>query len=135
LAGAAVYKIEKRRGGIRLTFSGTLNKEDVDRWFKESQQVLATCSGAFGVIVDMRNAKPMSPEAQAVLVQGQDLYKRAGMERSAVILDSPLMTMQTMRLSKQSGIYAFERYIDASTDANWQQHAEAWVNSGIDPDK
>ena len=106
-----------------------------DRWFKESQQVLATSSGAFGVIVDMRTVKPLTPEVEAVILQGKSLYKRSGMDRSAVILNSPLMTMQTMRLSKESGIYAFERYIDASSDANWQKHAEAWVNSGIDPDK
>jgi hypothetical protein len=134
-AGETMYTIEKKIWGIKLTFGGAINKEDIDLWFKESQQVLATCRGRFGVIVDMRTTKPLTPEVQAVILQGQDLYRRAGMERSAVILDSPLMTMQTMRLSKLSGIYAFERYIDASSDGNWQEHAEAWVNSGIDPDK
>ena len=57
------------------------------------------------------------------------------MERSVVILNSPLMTMQAKRLSKESGIDAFERYIDASNDTNWEKHALAWVKSGVDPDK
>jgi hypothetical protein len=130
-----MYRIEKRLRGFALTFGGTVDKEDIDHWFKESEQLLATGNGAFGVIIDMRTVKPLTPDVQAVIVQGQSLYKRAGMERSAVILDSPVMTMQTMRLSKESGIYAFERYIDASSNADWQKRAEAWVNSGIDPDK
>ena len=127
-----MYKIERRIGGFSLTFGGTVTKEDLDHWLNESEEALAACTGAFGVIVDMRTVKPLSPNAQAVIVQGQSLYKKAGMERSAVILNSPL---QTKRLSKESGIYAYERYFDASNDPDWEKHAGAWVKSGIDPDK
>jgi hypothetical protein len=130
-----MYKIERRVGGFSLTFGGTVTKEDLDHWLKESEEVLATGNGPFGVIVDLRTLRPLPPDAQAVLVQGQGLYKRAGMERSAVILNSPLMTMQAKRLSKGSGIYVFERYLDASNDPNWEKHALAWVKLGIDPDK
>jgi hypothetical protein len=130
-----MYKIEKRKGGFALTFGDTLSKEELDLWFKESERALTECTGAFGVIIDMRTLKPLSPDAQDVMVQGQSLYKKAGMERSAVLLLSPLMTMQFKRLGKESGIYAFERYIDASSDANWQKHAADWVDSGIDLDK
>jgi hypothetical protein len=130
-----MYKIEKRKGGLALTFGDTLSKEELVLWFKESEQALTKCSGPFGVIVDMRTLKLLPPDAQAVMVQGQSLYKKAGMERSAVLLLSPVMTMQFKRLGKESGIYAFERYIDASSDANWQKHAADWVDSGIDPDQ
>jgi hypothetical protein len=130
-----MYKIERRVGAFSLTFGGTVTKEDLDHWLKESEEALATSNGPFGVIVDLRTLKPLPPDSQAVLVQGQGLYKRAGMQRSAVILDSPLMAMQTKRLSKGSGIYAFERYFDASSDPDWEKHAVAWVKSGIDPDQ
>jgi hypothetical protein len=130
-----MYKIEKNGSTFILTFDGIVRKAALDHWLQESELALATCTGAFGVIVDMRTVKPLSPNAQAVIVQGQSLYKKAGMERSAVILNSPLMTMQTKRLSKESGIYAYERYFDASNDANWEKHALAWVKLGIDPDK
>jgi hypothetical protein len=39
-----------------------------------------------------------------------------------------------MLLAKESGIYNYERFIDASSDAQWQKHAEDWVGFGIDPD-
>jgi hypothetical protein len=105
-----MYKIEKEKWGFTLTLGGTVN-------------------------IDMRTLKPLPTDAQAVMVQGQSLYKKAGMKRSAVILNSPVMTMQFKRLAKESGIYAFECYIDASNYANWQKHAADWVRSGIDPDK
>jgi hypothetical protein len=121
-----MYKIEKRKGGLALPFGDTLSKEELVRWFKESEQALTKCRGPFGVIIDMRTLKLLPPDAQAVMVQGQSLYKKAGMERSAVLLLSPVMTVQFKRLGKESGIYAFERYIDASSDAHWQKHAADW---------
>jgi hypothetical protein len=91
--GKTMYKIEKTAGGFTLTFGGLMNKAEHERWVEESERALAGCTKPFGVIVDLRTLKPLSPDAQAVLVQGQGLYKRAGMERSVVILNSPLMTM------------------------------------------
>lgn len=130
-----MYKIEKEKWGFTLTFGGTVNKEDLDRLFKESEQALTTCSEPFGVVVDLRTLKPLPLDAQAVVVQCQGLYKKAGMKRSAVILNSPLMTMQFKRLAKESGTHAFQCYFDASNDTHWQKHAADWVESGIDPDK
>jgi hypothetical protein len=64
-----MYKIEKEKWGFTLTFGGIVNKEDLDRLFVESEQALTTCSGPFGMIVDLRTLKPLSPNAQAVAVQ------------------------------------------------------------------
>jgi len=69
------------------------------------------------------------------MVKGLQLYKGKGMQRSAVILNSTVTTMQFKRLAKESGIYQWERYIDASKTANWTDVAVAWVKDGIDPDK
>ena len=68
------------------------------------------------------------------MVATQALYKEKGMQRSAVILNSKVTTMQFMRLAKESGIYAFERYLDASAMADWGKVAVAWVKDGVDPD-
>ena len=133
--GKKMYKIEKTAAGFTLTFGGLMNRAEHERWVEESERALVGCTKPFGVIVDLRTLMPLTPDAQAVLVEGQGLYKRAGMERSVVILNSPLMTMQAKRISKGSGIDAFERYIDASNDENWRKHAVAWVKFGVDPDK
>jgi hypothetical protein len=129
-----MYKIEKRPSGFLLTFSGKIAKDEMTRWLNESKTQLITVSGKFGVIIDMRELAPIDGETQAVMVEGQGLYKAKGMAKSAVILSNPVVTQQFKRLGQQSGIYAFERYIDASANSNWSGIAVAWVRDRIDPD-
>jgi hypothetical protein len=128
-----MYKIEQTDIGFRLTFGGAVTKEDLQPWLEESKKALNTCRKPFGVIVDMRELELLTPDAQAEIVRGQALYRSSGLQRSAVILSDPIVTIQFMRLAKISGVYKHERFIDASSDAQWEKHAEEWVKSGIDP--
>lgn len=130
-----MYKIEKAAFGFRLTFGGSINEVEMEQWLKESEDALRPFHREFGVLVDMKTLEPLGKEAQAVMVQGQSLYRLKGMRRSAVILNDPILTLQFRRLAKQSGIYTYERYLDASSDPDFQKHAEGWVKFAIDPDK
>ncbi len=56
------------------------------------------------------------------------------MVRSVVIVDSALTKMQFQRIAKQTGIHAWERYIDASSITDWEKVGIDWINKGIDPD-
>jgi len=42
--------------------------------------------------------------------------------------------MQFKRIAQESGIYVFERYIDAVTNQDWSKVAVDWVKNKIDPD-
>jgi hypothetical protein len=128
-----MYRIEKRSSGFVLTFGGLIAQPEMQQWFRESEQQLAGVTPPFGVIVDMRKLAPLMPDVQATMVAGQKLYKQAGMQRSAVVLDNAIVTAQFRRLAKESGIDAFERYLDGSSEHNWQQAAVNWVKLGIDP--
>jgi len=68
------------------------------------------------------------------MVAGQKAYMNKGMKRSCVILANSITAMQFKRLAKESGIYAFERYVDASAIPDWKKTALSWVKDGIDPD-
>jgi len=129
-----MYKIEKGAHGYTLTFSGSISVAEMKKWKEESAKALATASGSFGVFVDMRNLNPLPADAQAEMEEGQKQFKAKGMTKSVVVLSSPVVTMQFKRLAKQSGIYAWERYIDASNEPNWQQKGLDWLTKGIDPD-
>jgi hypothetical protein len=129
-----VYKIELRSSGFLLTFGGAMDADEMRRWRDESRSALRSAPKKFGVLVDMRDLVPLSADAQAAMVDGQALYKQAGMERSAVILKSAALTLQFKRLAKESGIYSFERYLDASARKDWQDAAIDWVKNGKDPD-
>lgn len=131
-----MYKIEKRNSGYILTFGDIISKLEMQKWVDESKTVLAADTRtSFGVIIDMRTLQPLSADAQALMVEGQQLYKKAGMLRSAVILANSIVTKQFMGLAKESGIYATERYIDASSNPDAISTAISWVADSIDPDK
>jgi hypothetical protein len=51
-----------------------------------------------------------------------------------VILENAVITLQFRRLAKETGIYNWERYIDASKHKDWEKIGLDWVERGIDPD-
>jgi hypothetical protein len=128
-----MYSITRFPYGYKITFQGSINADEMSKWLKESQQHLATQSGPFGVMVDMRELKPLASDPQAVLQAGQKLYKAKGMVRSVVILQNPIITLQFKRLAQETGIAAWERYIDASKSSNWEPRGKAWLESAVDP--
>lgn len=130
-----MYKIEKKGYGFKLTFGDSIEMEEMKKWADESKKALIGQSGKFGVLVDMRTLRPLKPEVQAVMIEGQKEYKIKGMERSAVGVANSVIAMQFKRLAQESGIYQWERYVDGSKDANWEKIAESWISTGKDPDK
>lgn len=82
----------------------------------------------------MRTMQPLCVEAQQDFEIAQRHARDAGMNRSAVILADPTLTYQFKRIALQSGIYDWERYIDESSNADWEELGLKWVKDGIDPD-
>ena len=129
-----MYKIEKTDYGVRLTFAGRVDAHEMTRWLEESEDVLPGLKRGFCVFVDMRTLIPLTPDTEHLIKEGQKLYKRMGMERSVVILASPVITMQFKGIAHETGIYKWERYIDASSEPNWEQVGLDWLTREIDPD-
>ncbi len=130
-----MYKIEKKDYGFMLTFADDISENEMLKWVEESKSTLTSTSSKFGVFVDMRTLKPLSSEAKAAMEKGQKLYKESGMERSVVILNNPVILLQFKKIAKESGIYQWERYLDASSDSMWENKALQWIKNNIDPDK
>jgi hypothetical protein len=130
-----MHNIEKRTSGYLLTFGGYIDAAEMEAWCHESEKTLALAVAPFGVVVDMRSLTPLPSEVQQIMVKGQKLYKAKGMQRSAVVVNNALTASQFKRLAKDSGIYAWERYIDASSTPNWSKVAVDWVKDEVDPDR
>jgi hypothetical protein len=130
-----MYKIEKKDYGVKLTFGGTMSAGEMKKWQEESKKTIATLGNDFGVLIDMRTLNAIDQETQVIMGEGQRLYKEKGMKRSAVILNSPTTTLQFKKIARQSGIASFERYIDASTNSNWELSSISWLKDNKDPDK
>lgn len=131
-----MYKIAKRDFGYQLTFSGdSMDAAEMSHWREEVKGALTGAPKPFGVLIDMRDLKPgaLKPDAQKIMVEGQGLFGKAGMQRSCVILQSATVTMQFERIAHESGIYSFERYINAAKTPDWEPKAIAWIQKKIDP--
>lgn len=130
-----MYRIAKKNFGYQLTFEDRIDVAEMTRWRDEVQAALAGAPQSFGVLIDMRSLKPggIQPDAQKVMVDGQGLFKKAGMQRSCVILQSATITMQFERIARESGIFAFERYVNAARMPDWETKALAWIQNRIDP--
>jgi hypothetical protein len=130
-----VYSIERKPYGFKLIFGDTIELDEMNRWVDEAKKALTGQKGKFGVLVDMRTLKPLKPAVQAAMVTGQKEFKDKGMERSAVGVANAIIAMQFKRLAQESGIYQWERYIDASKDSQWEGTSESWIRQAKDPDQ
>lgn len=130
-----MYSIEKKPFGYQLTFGGSIDRAELSAWLEESTRLLADAPAAFGVFVDMRSLEPLTDDAQIAMREGQRHYKERGMTRSVVILSSAVLTMQFRRIAKETGIYDWERYINASKEQAWEQSGLRWIVEGVDPDQ
>jgi len=128
-----MYKIEAKHYGIHLTFADVVGKPELEKWLAESQQKLKSVPKSFGVLIDMRRLKPLDPDAKQLMEKGQALYKSSGMQRSCVIVESAMLAVQFEQIAKQSGIYAFERYLASANHPDWEQRAVNWIKNGVDP--
>jgi hypothetical protein len=129
-----MYKIEQESWGYRLTFGGFIDAAEMKAWVDESHRVVKTSVAGFGVFVDMRTLKPLPQDSQTVMQEGQKLYKSKGMRRSVVILASTVVTLQFKRIAQETGIYAWERYLDSSSVPDWEAKGIGWIRDSIDPD-
>jgi hypothetical protein len=130
-----MYKIEKTPFGVHLTFGGYIPRRELEQWLTESKDVLKSMPEKFVVFVDMQEMELLPPESRPVMIDGQRYYRAQGMQRSVVILKDKVTMLQFKGIAKETGIYEWERYIDANAEPDWEQVGLDWVIHGNDPDR
>ncbi len=131
-----MYKMEKNGNVFYQTFSDFVSEQEITKWIEESEKALAAVKGQkFYVFADLRKLKPLSPAAGQLMAKGQEMYQKSGLERSVVILADAVTSMQFVRLAKQSGIDAWERYIDASSTPDFKEVGLDWLLNKKEPKK
>ncbi len=128
-----MIKIEEKPFGYKLTYSGIVSMAGIEKWLKDSEKILANSSDSFSVLVDMRNIEILPVECQSIMLEGQQLYKRMGMERSVVIVHNKLTAMQFKLIAQKTGIYEYERYINGADNEHWEKEALDWLLHEIEP--
>lgn len=129
-----MYKIEKRPSGYLMRFSGTITLPEIQQWYDELQGIFNQEKGAFWLISDMCDLKPLDKEVENKLFAGMQQYKQLhSNQRSAVVMNNPETLVKIKKIGQQAGITT-ERYINATVDKNAAiQQAIDWVKNGIEP--
>lgn len=131
-----MYQVQVTEFGFRFTFEDFIKQEEMQAFYDESLKALKDSGRtAYGVLVDMRNLKPLPPESKAIVEKCQRAFKEGGLVRSALLLSNPITTMQFKRIAKESGVYKWERFVDGSENENPEKIALDWIVNQIDPDK
>ncbi len=121
--------------GFRVHAPGYITPAEARAWFEDLKpRVLALGGTPFGLMVDSRTQKANPPDTQELIKESMVWLRGHGMERSVVVLDSTVALIQILRLAKTSGVYAYERYLDALKDPDWEAKAVDWIARAIDPD-
>jgi len=129
-----MYEIKKTEYGIHLTFGGTIPGEEMANWVREFRVVVDSIKSDYMVFVDMRGLNTLSKFAQDQMKVGQTVAREGGMVRSVVILSDLKIKMQFIGIAKETGIYEWERYLDASTELDWEEKGMLWIVGAVDPD-
>lgn len=58
-----MYHIENTSYGLKLSFSGFIAKPEMEAWAGEVPLAYSRAGTKFGVLVDMRDLKPLSADA------------------------------------------------------------------------
>ena len=121
--------------GFRVHAPGYITPAEARAWFEDLRtRVVALEGKSFGLLVDSRTQKANPPDTQELIKESMVWLRGHGMERSVVVLDSTVALIQILRLAKATGVYAYERYLDALKDPEWEKKAVDWIARGIDPD-
>ena len=122
-----MYEIKEAKYGFELTFAGSIDVKEMTQWLADSNIALRKMVGKkFQVLIHMDELKPLQEAAKKILIDGQAIYKRIGMTRSAVIVPNLLVKMQMENTAKASDIHEYERYFTKDKIDN----AMNWIREG-----
>lgn len=133
-----MHRVEETRYGYKVTFEGFLHRDDMGALLNSMKDVVRprrNTDERFAVLVDMRNSRAFPAEAQELLKQAITLFKEAGMERNAVVLNSAIATLQARRLAKETGTANWSRFIDASSEPDWERVSIEWLLRAVEPQR
>jgi hypothetical protein len=130
-----MIKYEKKDYGIYINYSGIITFYEITEWKKWIEKTVPTIDGDFCVFVDMQKMEILPANCKEKVEEVQQLCRKAGFSRSVIILNDQVTALQFKLIARKTGIYKFERYVDASNNEDWEQLGMDWLLNAVDPDK
>ncbi len=130
---AQKFKVEEADYGMKLYILGFISPQDAAQMNQEIKKLGAKLGDTFGAVVDMRENRAFSNEVAELMKEQIGICIDVGMVRAAIVLQSAIMTLQARRLIAETGIADRVRFIDASSDDDWEKTATGWASRGLEP--
>ncbi len=127
-----MYKIEKKNYGLKLTFGGNMELEEIQAWSQEIIGFLDKMPRVFGMLIDMRQLEPLSKDCQMIIEKMQKLFAKR-VYRSATIVDNEATNRQFKKMGKRTGVNQTKIYIDSSKVNDWETAGRLWIKKGMEP--
>lgn len=127
-------RLEVTHFGLRSTVWDPLTVQEERSWLAGIKEQVPTLETFYGQLIDLRGRGVGGLSDPSIVVDAMHYVLAHGLLRSAVVVADPLIAMHVKRLSWDSGVYEWERYIDASVEPDWERLAVEWIDHGIDPD-
>ena len=123
--------LERTPYGYRMTMSGQVSEEDM-RAFLPKLRAMVQGEHPFGLLVDARAQRVQTPEVSALVQECMAWMGAHGRQRSAVVLDSAMVQLQSSRRAREHGLDQ-ERILNAAQVPDWEAKALAWLTEGREP--
>lgn len=130
-----MYESHETEYGVKFIFQGFVQKDELQRASREAARLMTKLQKGFGVLQDMRGMSVLPQDARELMKRNMERAKRAGMGRSALVVDDAITAMQFKRLAREVGISDTTRQIVATSVPNCERAAIDWIVKGIDPEK
>lgn len=129
-----MLKYELTDYGVHFELGGKVTLEEIQEFSDRFHQFLDQTKGGFCVLADFKGVELISSAGKEIIAECQKNARKNGMLRSVVIVKDTVTKYQFKTLARQTGIYVWERYIDASKHKNWEELAFSWLLDGYDPE-
>lgn len=130
-----MIKYEIKDYGLYLKFSGIISINEATELTEWTENIVQLMDSSSNVFVDMQEMEILPADCKEKIEEVQKILYKKGYSRSVVILSNEITAMQFKLIAKKTGIYEFERYIDASNNEDWEQFGMDWLLNAVDPDK
>ncbi len=105
----------------RITVDGVATVADMDAFNDDAKRKIKLFGGKpFGVLVDLRRMKPGSPESAEKVKEHQAILMKAGVKKSAEVVESAASALQLNRIARESGLLSkVQRFTDVEAALAW----------------
>jgi hypothetical protein len=118
--------------GYRSELVDPITSEERELWVDQVKQ-FANLPGFYGQLIDVRRSRP-NPDEFPRILEAMQYVRSHGLLRSAVVVSTPMAALNIKQMAWRTGVYEWERYLDASHDPDWERRATDWIVHRIDPD-